>query len=101
MRNLGDVGDDTDMELVMMIKMGKTVKIIMLMIMIGLVIDTCCGRELSYDSCQHAADYGEEVDVCLHQPALPTHQMQVVGQGETLPGTLHQQASKGAGMQAV
>ena len=42
MRNLGDVGDDTDMELVMMIKMGKTVKIIMLMIIIGPVVGGSC-----------------------------------------------------------
>ena len=59
------------------------------------------GGELLYDSGQHTADDSEEVDVCPHQPALPAHQVQVIGQGETLPGTLHQQARQRAGMLAV
>ena len=64
-------------------------------------VDTCCGRELLYDSGHHTADDSEEIDVSPHQPALPAHQVQVIGQGETLPGTLHHQARQGAGMQAV
>ena len=73
----------------------------MLTIVVLLIVKTCFGRELLYDSCHQAADDSEEVPVGPHQPALPTHQVQVIRQGDTLPGTLHQQTRQGAGMLAV
>ena len=54
-----------------------------------------------YNSGHQATEDSEDVLVGPDQPALPAHQVEVVGQGETLPGSLHQQARQGASMLAV